>query len=465
MIRTAILMMVLFLGISGGTVYMQWHDYEQSDSQSDEIPLVHMIDIRRTGTVLEITQTVEGTLNPSYEIIIPIGAKHLNYTVGKKQQTLKYGQDGKTSVKTNGQDRLVFQYTIPLPQTKTIWLENWSVVLLAKQPQQFHVQLVDYATRNGMWIAGAPLEERIKKERFTIYSWSQTKLLSFPLYFQPGELPKRVYKHIEVYGRDKADLKPIKGMDTPSITIVRSLWNDRHVSPTLIVVPEKNSLSSIETELRRAYYASYFWPSGAINKWVGDLLTALIFQKQAVTPQAKMAMEQIQKNLTKEEQDIFLSSVLQNKGEMLTPALLDAALSEVHKGTTTYFTELSKTKRPHTLVFTNEGGVYVNNRLLKGVKSILRNGEILLPFTETMRHLGYRVKQSGEAVFIEKDHNNWRFFVNSPVYMQGNDRFGEGSVIIYDINGSLYMSTDMIQRWFSVQVWTNDRDIYVKEAS
>lgn len=163
MMRTAILMIALFLGISGGAMYMQWRDYEQTNNRNGATPLVHTIDIRHVGKQLEITQTIEGLTERSYEVMIPSGAKQMTYIIGNKRQTLAYERNGKSSVQVGGNNRISFRYVISLPSLKTIWLERWSVVVFSKQPQQFRVQLIDYATKNGMWMAGAPLDGRIKK--------------------------------------------------------------------------------------------------------------------------------------------------------------------------------------------------------------------------------------------------------------------------------------------------------------
>lgn len=205
-------------------------------------------------------------------------------------------------------------------------------------------------------------------------------------------------------------MKATKWADVPSFTLVLSPWGDQHLSPTLVVVPETTSLSSIQAEYMRTYYASYFLPSGEINEWVADLLTAIALQTQPVTPQAKAIWQQFQEKLTEDEKKAFLSFVLQYRGKMLTPSMLDKALSASRTGETTYFTDLMKKGRSLLLIFTNEGNVYVNDVPLKEAKAVLQNGEILLPFTEVMSRLGYDVRRSGDAVFIENNDNRWRFF-------------------------------------------------------
>jgi hypothetical protein len=467
MVRTTIIMMILLLGISGGVAYMQWRDYEKVNRGNDATPLVHHIDIRDIGKQLEIKQEVKGLANPSYEIILPNGVKHVTCTIGNGKTCTINQRNGKSYIQVNGQDRIEFHYVISLPSSKTLWLEHWSVMILSKQPQHFDVQLVDFTKKNGMWLAGAPFEGRVKKESFILYSWSQTKLLSFPLYFQPMEVKKKVYGNVEVYARNEMSENEWKNMkvselvDIPSLTIVFSPFKDKHVSPTFIVVPETESLPSIQAEYMRAYYASYFLQNGTMDKWVADLLTALALKQQAITPQAKAVLQQFNQQLTEDEKNAFVAYVLKHKGEPLTPKVLDTALTKSHLGATTYFTDLSNKGNSISLVFTKEGHIYVNSASLQGEKAVWQNGELLLPFTEVMGRLGYKVKRSGAAVFIEKEYNRWRFFVNSPIYMQGNDKFGTDSIIIHDINGKLYMSKNMMQEWFFVQVWETGRDVYI----
>lgn len=458
MMRTAVLMIALFLGVSGGALYMQWRDYEQARSEANDAPLVHFIDITHQGNTLTIQQTVTGLTTPMYSIEVPIGAKQLTYTIGNDKGTLTYDRNRKASIKRNGHDKIVFRYVMPLPAKKPIWLDRWMVLFLSSQPQHLYVQLTDY-TKSGMWIAGAPLDASLKKDTSTFYSWSQKGISSFPLYFHPVELKRNVYGKVEVYGDRKE--KVTKWADVPSFTLVWSKGGNPHLSPTLAVVPETVSLPSLEEMYMRTHYAAYFLPNGEINAVVADLLTAFSLQKQPVTPKGKAIWQQLTQKLTKDEQKAFVAAVLKQRGKLLTTAMLDEALSASHAGETTYFTDSFRSRRPLSLIFTNEGKIYVNDVPVKQAKAVLQNEKVLLPFVDVMNALGYHVRRTGEAVFIEKGDNRWRFFVNSSIYMKGNDRFGAPSIIIYDINGVLYMTPDMMQYWFPVQIWTTERDVIV----
>lgn len=461
MMRTAILMIVLFLGVSGGALYMQWRDYEQVHNEAKDVPLVHFIDIKHDGKTLEIQQTVTGLTTPVYTIQVPINAKQLTYTIGDDKGTLTYDRNGKAAVKRNGHDKMVFHYVMPLPATTPIWLERWMVMFLSSQPQQLYVQLTDY-TKSGIWVAGAPLDASLKKEMSTFYSWSQKGIPSFPLYFHPVELPRNVYGKVEVYGGRKENVT--KWANVPSFTLVWTKGGTQHLSSTLAVVPETVSLPSLREMYMRTYYAAYFLPNGEISAVVADLLTAFTLQKQPVTPKGKAIWQQLMQKLTKDEQKAFFTAVLKQRGKPLTPAMLDEALSASHSGETTYFTDSFTTRRSMSLVFTNEGKIYVNGVPLKQAKAVLQHEKMLLPFVDVMNALGYHVRRTGKAVFIEKGDNRWRFFVNSSIYMKGNDRFGAPAIIIYDINGALYMTPDMMQYWFPVQISLTERDVIVSSS-
>ncbi|MBA2874106.1 hypothetical protein [Thermaerobacillus caldiproteolyticus] len=458
----------LLLGISGVAVYWQWHDYTQASKENNVPSLVHDIDIRGVANHLEITQTIKGLADESYDIILPDRAKHLSCT-DEEGKACTITQRNQTSrINVDGRDQIEFRYVIPLPSSsKPLWLEHWSVQILSKQPQRFHVQLVDLTRKNGTWIAGAPLIGSLEREWFTLYVWAQKQVVSFPLYFEPLKVEKKEYGNVEVYARNNVSIndwnasKARNFAHVPSLTVVFSKFADKHISPTLMVVPETESLTLMEAPYLRSYYASYFLPNGAMNEWVADMLTSLAIGKQATTPQAKAILHHFDEQLTTKEKTAFFRLVLKQKGERVTSHMLDAALSKAYGERTTYFSDFVKRGESVPLLWTKEGTLYVNNVPLKQSNVVIQNEDILLPIVEVMRALGYRVERSGAEVFIEKQYNRWRFFVNSSLYMEGNDTFGTSSILVRDIRGTLYMSASIIQQWFPVYVEETARDVYV----
>jgi hypothetical protein len=471
MLRVTLLTILMLLGISGTIIYTQWNDYQLASSEAKNMALVHDIMIRNNGKQLEIRHRLSGVNEENYEITIPKTIKNLSCETEANKKCFFYNKNGKSFMKTNGLTSIQLKYVVSLPtKTDAIWLKDWSVSFLSKQKQQFRVELIDLTQKDGVWMAGAQLEGQIRRDDFMFYSWSQTDVLSFPLYFQTMKLERMDYGTMEIYTRKESNVKEweetIAGKisNVPSLTIVVTPFQRKHISPTLIVIPEKESLTSIEADYIRSYYRSLFHPNSQVEDWVWDLLAAIILNKDASIPKAKEVLKEFNNQLTKEEKKAFLEEILAQKEKELTFKMLDDALSKAHGGFTTYFSD-NGTKRGYTpaLLFSENDTLFVNGEQLKEVYAVTRNRERLLPFVEIMTKLGYKVKKSGEAVFIDKGYNSWRFFVNSTIYMESNDRYGTSSVIIHEINGKLYISEKMIQDWFYVEIEQRDNQIFINE--
>jgi hypothetical protein len=468
MLRVAFLTILLLLGVSGGIVYTQWNDYQHEISTKANEPLVHHIIARYNGGNLEVQHRLSGIISDNYEIIIPNIARNFSCKSEKEQKCVFYSENEKRFVKTKGLDALEMQYSLPLaPKKDVIWLEHWSTSLITGQRQQFHVEMIDFTKNDGIWIAGAKLEGQTRRDSFTYYAWSQKDVVSFPLYFQSMKLNRKVSENIEIYAGKEIDIeqwtktKADSIADVPSLTIVVSPLNVKYVSPTLIVMSEKDSFASVQADYVRAYYRSLYSFHSPVQEWVWDFLTAMTLNLEATTPKAKQVLNELNSELTSEERVEFLDAVLKQKGKELTLQFLDRTLGNVRHGSTTFFVDNSQRESLFPLLFKENTLLFVNEQQLKGVFAITRHSEQLLPFVEIMTKLGYQVRQSGDAVFIDKGYNSWRFFVNSNIYVQGNARFDAPSMIIHKIDNKLYISQKMIQEWFYIEVRERDDAIYI----
>jgi hypothetical protein len=470
MLRVAFFTILLLLGVSGGIVYTQWNDYQHESSTKANEPLVHHIIARYNGESLEVQHHLSGVISGNYEVVIPNKARNFSCKSERDKKCVFYSENEKRFVKTKGLDELEMEYSLLLAEKKdVIWLENWLTTFISGQRQQFHVEMMDFTKNDGIWIAGAKLEGQTKRDSFTYYAWSQKDIVSFPLYFQSMKLNRTVSENIDIYANKEIDIgqwtKTKAGAiaDVPSLTIVVSPLNVKYVSPTLIVMPEKGSFASVQADYVRAYYRSLYSFHSPVQEWVWDFLAAMTLNLKAMTPKAKQLLNELNSELTSEEKAEFLDAVLKQKGKELTLQSLDRALGNVRHGSTTFFVDNSQRESLFPLLFKENTLLFVNEQQLNGVSAVTRHGERLLPFVEIMTKLGYQVRQSGDAVFIDKGYNSWRFFVNSNTYTQSNDRFDASSMIIHKIDNKLYISEKMIQEWFYIEVRERDDAIYIDE--
>jgi hypothetical protein len=471
MLRIAFLTILILLGISSGIVYTQWNDYQHLDSAKTDQPLLHDITARYDGIRLEIKHHISGITAENYEVVIPSSVTDLSCKSEKNMKCVFYSKNGKHFIKTEGLKEIDIHYYVSLPRKKSVmWLDSWFVTFISEPRQQFHVEMIDITKNNGIWVAGAPLEGQVKRKGFTYYAWTQKDVSSFPLYFQSTKLNRTASRKIEIYSRKEVDTeewektKAANLSAVPSLTVVVSPVYVKYIAPTLIVISEKYSFASIQADYMRSYYRSYYFPNSHVQEWVWDLLAAMALSDGAETSKAKQVLKELNSQLTNEEKETFLNGVLKQEGKELTLQLLDRALGSVRHGETTYFVDNGRQKEHFSpLLFKEKLELFVNGQRLEETYTITRNGERLLPFVEIMTTLGYHVNKSGEAVFIEKGYNSWRFFVNSNMYMKGSSQFGASSVIIHEINSKLYISEKMLQEWFYVETRERDNAIYINE--
>lgn len=101
------------------------------------------------------------------------------------------------------------------------------------------------------------------------------------------------------------------------------------------------------------------------------------------------------------------------------------------------------------MTFTERKMLVVNDVQLPNARVLLKDGQQLFPFIPVMRTLGYTVNRSGEAIFIEKDGERWRFFINGT------------NAVIQQWDGSLYIERTEFPKWFSVYISEMAEEIHV----
>jgi len=468
MVRLAFIAIFTLLGISSSVIYMQWQSHIHENVEANFSSLVHDIVIEHKEQFLLVRHKVTGFREKSYGIVIPAKAKEL--TCLPEPECTIQGKNGTQVINIKDLKELELRYKVPLPkQTGERWLDDWSIVFQSKQKQEFDVKLLDFVQQTGEWIAGAKQKGKVRRENFTYYSWTQRDLISIPLYYYPGKLIKTVQEETEIYSARTIDKNHMnittfqRIADVPSLTIVAAATGKQYISPTLLVLPERKSLEAIQREYIKTYYKSIFSPYSEMTEWAWDLLAALTLELKGSGQPSSKIVDHVSGQLDDAKKHLFLDYLQKYKGEKLTLAILDESLGQAMEGSTSFFVDNARSSlKNFTPLYVEENStIFVYNKPLKNAQPILYDRKRLLPFVEIMRELSYQVKKSGQAVFIDKEYNSWRFFVNSNIYMEGSNRFGASTTIIHEVKGKLYISEEMLREWFHVSVRKTDEGIYV----
>jgi hypothetical protein len=448
MLRVAIISTFLFLSVSTGILYYQWDHYEKQEKANTV--LEHEIDAQFLGKELVLEHRVKGASLEKYTIHLPDRLKQ--FTCGKKKECVVRHENGKTIIQFNKMGEAVLSYRISIgKRIDPLWLEKWFITFDTVQPQHIYVQLTDGAHQRGTWVAGASLIGQVQKKTFSFYMWEQKSGNAFPLYFQSVPLQRKHENGIDLYTtkQNQLDRSLLSFLQARADiqTIVVTPFSVEYVTPTFLVISENVSHSSLKTKYANVYLRERF-PNSSLDEWIWELLASLMTKQLPASAKAKAAFNELQTTLTAEELHSFWKEIKNKQGQSLSKEKLDHILGDVYGGNTTFFVENGQ-----ELVFTEEKALFVNNHKLENAKVLMKNGEQLIPFTEVMKTLGYTLKRSGNALFIEKNGQRWRFFIE-PIEPNNN-------AVIRQWNGKLYIERTTFPKWFDVYVSETSKEIHV----
>jgi hypothetical protein len=448
MLRVAMISIFLFLSVSTGIVYYQWDDYQKHEKMNTV--LEHEINVQLLGEDLALEHRVKGATSEKYTIQLPKRLKQ--FTCQKKKDCIVRNKDGKTTIQFNKTGEAVLSYRISIGKlTDPLWLEKWFITFDTAQPQHIYVQLTDATHKKGTWVAGASLIGQAQKKTFSFYMWEQKNGKPFPLYFQSVPLQLKHENEMVIYTTkpNKLDRSFLSFLQTKGDiqTIVVTPFSVEYIWPTFLVIPENVSYSSLKAKYANVYLREHF-PNSSLDGWIWELLVSLMTKQLPTSSKAKAAFNELQTTLKTEALHSFWQEVEKKQGQSLSKERLDEILGDVYGGNTTFFAENGQ-----ELVFTEQKALFVNNRKLENVKVFMKDGRQLIPFIEVMEALGYKLKRSGNALFIEKNGKRWRFFIesNEPA----------NNVVIRQWNGRLYIERTTFPQWFDVYVSETSKEIHI----
>ncbi|MBW7650166.1 hypothetical protein [Anoxybacillus sp. ST4] len=437
--KVAFISTLLFLGISAGALYYQWDEYRTEATKQSV--LQHDVEATFSGKEMEVTHRIRGAVARTYEVIVPNEVKHISCS---EQKACVKRQNGKTIVDASHTDELSFTYRVPVAQKEPLFMKEWLIRFHTAQPQQMTISLTDTVHPKGIWIADGKLVGYVHKPSFSLFMWEKEGGKAVPLYFQAQPLQISLHDRLSVYAAKPIDHSALSFWQQSDVeTLVITPFSLQYMTPTFVIIPDRVSFPTVQRAYVRVQLEARF-PNSSVPEWVWDLLIAYMTKTEPVTKQAKRAFEQLQKTLTKEEQQTFWTSVTTHKHEPLTMKKLDEWLGNAYGGHTTFFQDEKR-----YMTFTERKMLVVNDVQLPNARVLLKDGQQLFPFIPIMRTLGYTVNRSGEAIFIEKDGERWRFFINGT------------NAVIQQWDGSLYIERTEFPKWFSVYISETDENIYV----
>ncbi|MGG0717781.1 hypothetical protein ABE096_09330 [Robertmurraya massiliosenegalensis] len=468
--KVAFTLLIGLCSIIGVMLFWQWHAYSEyhnpAELNNDE-KAVQRITVESSGSLLFITQVIEGLQNDTdYSIVTPQIIVDWECTE-ENGETCEVAEDNPHMLQTQNKS-FTFQYQIEIrDEESVILLKDWMLQLQDVDITHTTINLIATSRREGSWVTGFPLKGYSKLEYIDYYVF-EGKGDRGALYWQPTPLEKIDVEHgIQFYTTNGSHpvLSLPSLMKIPNYGPVAIVFSDSYSSTNgagLMIVNPSLDDQALERRMISHYFlekASHF---PVEERWLLEVLTSLVDEQESNIVKANRLIDELNSYFSKDQLEQFVSLVY--KEDHITPQKLDELLGYTIDKRTDFFT-LNKNEKAKwsPLYFYDSRPLIIGDKDNEGLDVFIVNNERYLPFVETMTALGYSASllEDHESVLLELENNYYRFYVNQNIYEYNQVHYGLLENPLKMINGKPYMKSSMLLSLFQLSFMEDEEGMYL----
>ncbi|MBU8877697.1 hypothetical protein BGM26_01675 [Bacillus sp. FJAT-29790] len=464
--RAFILVFMILTTSIGGMLFWQWKAYSKQYipiNENDE-KIVQEITVQTSKEELQITQKLTGlTTGKEYRMTIPESL--LRWSCIKAKGEGCETKDEHAFLSENNE--IMFEYNISVSnEKKSFLLNDWTTVLPEVEIKSTSIEIIDSVRRKGTWVTGMPLKGHKEMDLIDYYYF--TGIGDTPsIYWQLSPLEiKQSHNGIVYYTNQlgsSADysFNEIKELTNfPSVSVVLSDEN-AEITGKRIILTHGIDEEMLKRKLINYFYEEKFKGIPSNEQWILDVFTSATANLPAKTEKGKAILLEMNKKLSEEELTLFFKQL--NSGpQKLTTQTLDNFMGKL-KGYNTRFFTLNKDKSAPfvPLYFSDPRKVTIMGKEKKDIKVMIEEGNMLYPFIDTMRELGFEVKSLAdqEMILLTKGSNSYRFYLNRNIFIYNEEDYGLLESPLTNLNGKIYMNKQWIQTIFNISINEGTQEI------
>lgn len=364
-------------------------------------------------------------------------------------------------------------YEIPVQENLTdqqLWKDVF-VLLSDGKAGSSVVHVTDETGVGGMWITGLPVigKKTLSLVDYTLFNGTGA---IGDLYWQKEVLPT-VYKdqQLSLYSSQPIAEEVRQALITnnsPKINHHISVIENRHGenlhANRLVFIPSANLPNFEEELIIRSVKGQY---SFSENSTYSLETVASFLTNQAVGSQKSKAMyESLVAYMTKLQKEEWTKQLLDNKGQSISPELLDEWLTEVFSLKTSFFVmnEQSATELL-PLLFEEARSIFINELEKKDMTIIFSNGRVLYSVKPMLSLLGYEMSESVNSLYVQNAARAFRFPLKERFYVFNERRYDALSPPIEKIGESYYIEESWLIRLFLIDIQKEENRITISPST
>ncbi|WP_198508470.1 hypothetical protein [Bacillus xiapuensis] len=459
---------LLLVAVSGSLLVNQWIGYEKNSKTSHKAEVEQQIQLEHDRFGLKVYQTFS-RLEPGKNaaIVLPANAQ----SAGCVKQEAKCSFRGLGVLITPKETSATVFYSLKLPANRSaLLLTDWFAKIKELKIKRTKVQLTEKTWRSGSWHSGLEATGFQRMDMIDYYVF-EGEGGADSLYWQLRPL-KRIAKgkNVSLYG-------------SPSLKLGRQAWRALEAAsrqkPSVIIVTDQHpAYSSDRLYLVGSSQEAAKLSQGMIRdkiekdyrfsqneKWLAQLLAAYELNAPPPSQKVRWLYEQLQQQLTPEEQSRWRSALLDLQGDAVTAEILDHKLSEVKGMETRFFTENKEADPPfNALVFKESRPIYINGKRA-GIQPLKDQSGLFFPLRLTLGKLGFQVDKlpNERELLIVKQFDTYRLDLDQNRLILNEEEYGIYHDALRYYSGKLYIESKWMQKIFLLRMEEREGGLYIYE--
>ncbi|PLR79182.1 hypothetical protein CU633_01350 [Bacillus sp. V3-13] len=469
MLRAFLFLFTILSAAISGILFWQWEAYSEKIEQpeeSRETALQHLT-VESQPRELKVSQTIDGlTEGKEYRISVPESIE--NWSCVTKEANPCESADDNPDTFLADKGSITLEYRLPVDDgAASLFLDDWTIKFPDVAASRTKLDIVDYARRNGSWIAGAPLKGQQKLEFIDYYVFEgEGEALS--LYWQAAPLATANQGGIIYYREPVQQGAPFqlqslaKIADFPHLSIVMTDQYPETIGKGLLITKKNEPMETVERKAAQIYFSQKLKTLSPEEKGLIDLFAAAVTKQQSSNAKGQAMLNDLKAKLSDAQLNLFFTAV-QEEPE-LTAKKLDELLGAA-EGMGTHFFTLNRVDSAAfvPLYFYDPRPIRAANKPVDGIEVIYEDGKRLFPFTELMTGMGYETTALADqgGLLLNKGTNSYRFFVDRNIFIYNEEDYGLLENPLITIDNRMYIEQQWLETLFNFAIEENEQEIII----
>ncbi|QCR31691.1 RNA polymerase II [Lysinibacillus sp. SGAir0095] len=467
--KYAISFLGILLLVICGNLFIQYHVFsEKLETGEDDFTYTQEIEITYRSGSLDIRQHFRNLSNQSIDISWPNLSVSTDCFLETETSCDRLNED-KTKFEASESTNASLSYIIPLDGglTSNQLFKDIFATLKNGQAAYTTVHISTDSDVLGQWITGLPL---IGSQSLSLVNYSMfggTGDIS-EIYWQNGVMSiQKANDLLSIYSKNSLSpelseqLKTFNLLNENHIAIVQGKNLSARQGKRILFLEELSS-TSLNEQVNVAQVKTQYDLVESPH-WLSEVIASFLTDSTFGSNKSIEMVNTLKNKMSDAQMLSWIQKLMDLKGTKLSSKELDEQLTAVLGMHTEYFAMNENTEQLYPFLFNDEREVYLEQKLNKDIKVILKDGQILYSLDAIMQGIGYQTSVGENGYYVQNETQKFRFPQGYGFYVYNDQRYNTISEPLTVLAGSFYIEETWLQRLFNIDIQKTESTISIKQ--